>query len=585
MRAVFYAVAAVLVLASTSFGQAHQHGQTKVDSIPASDHGMHMSAAPLDLPMERDGSGTSWLPDASPMYAHHTMVGNWELMLHGNAFLQYIGEGSSRQMGPLGRLGQIGSVNWFMGMLSRPVAAGQLSLKAMLSAEPFTVGKCGYPDLLATGEFCKGEALHDRQHPHDLFMEIAASYERALSRNFALQIYGGPAGEPALGPAGYPHRISAMPGPIAPISHHWQDATHISFGVLTAGLYGRRWKLEGSAFNGREPDENRYNFDLGKLDSYSGRLWLVPNDRVALQVSLGRLNDAEPARDGHAAESITRPTASLTYHQPLRRSGYWSNTLVWGANHAHGQTTHAILAESSLNLAERDVLFARAEVAEKSGQDLAIEDEAPLLEHQVFTVGKIAVGYTRQFGKSGSLVPSVGAQVSVNLVPGDLEPVYGRSTPIGFAIFASLKPRAMRDHKMAAAAPMQGMPGMTHMPTGHAMPADSMSMPMPQHDSTHMRMADMPADHEYAMSNMPASVHEMSGSDAAAQRAMSLVIQLLSDPQVEARIQRDPQLRQLWNDPGLQDCLRAVRRMSAARQPIPTACPVPERQLAPIHKH
>ncbi len=405
---------------------------------------MPMGAAPLGLAMQREASGTSWLPDASPMYAYHTMAGSWELMLYGNAFLQYIGDGSSRRMGALGRLRQIGSVNWFMGMLSRPLAAGQLSLRAMLSAEPVTVGNCGYPDLLATGEFCKGQALHDRQHPHDLFMEVAARYERALSDNLALEIYGGPVGEPALGPAGYPHRVSAMPGPIAPMSHHWQDATHISFGVVTAGVYGRRWKLEGSAFNGREPDENRYDFDLARLDSYSGRLWLVPNERVALQLSLGRLNDAEPARDGHGPESITRPTASLAYHQPLSEAGYWSNTLVWGANRAHGQTTNALLAESSLNLAERHVLFARGEVAEKSGEDLAIEDEAPLLADRVFTLGKIAVGYARQFGKSGSLLPSVGAQVTLNVVPAALKPVYGRTTPVGLAIFASVKPRAMR---------------------------------------------------------------------------------------------------------------------------------------------
>ena len=113
----------------------------------------------------------------------------------------------------------------------------------MVSLEPLTVPGCGYPDLLATGEVCDGHAIVDRQHPHDLIIEAAASYVRPLSANVALQFYGGLAGEPALGPAAFPHRLSAVMNPIAPVSHHWLDATHLTYGVVTGGLISRRWKV------------------------------------------------------------------------------------------------------------------------------------------------------------------------------------------------------------------------------------------------------------------------------------------------------------------------------------------------------
>ena len=212
----------------------------------------------------REGSGTSWLPDSSPMYAVHVQRGAWMLMAHENAFLQFLHES--------GRRGDddAGSINWFMGMAQRNAGRGHLGLRGMLSLEPWTIRGCGYPDLLASGEQCHGDAIHDRQHPHDFAMEIAAEYDAPLTGTTRWQVYGGPSAEPALGPVAYPHRVSAMPNPIAPIAHHWLDATHVSFGVVTGGVYGQRWKLETSAFNGREPDENRKDFDFGALDSVSG---------------------------------------------------------------------------------------------------------------------------------------------------------------------------------------------------------------------------------------------------------------------------------------------------------------------------
>ena len=147
-----------------------------------------------------------------------------------------------------------------MAIARRPWGAGRVGLRVMVSVEPWTLADCGFLNLLATGEMCEGDTIHDRQHPHDLFMELAADYDRPLTGSLRWQLYAGLSGEPALGPVGFPHRLSAMPNPIAPISHHWLDSSHITFGLITTGLYQRRWKAEMSFFNGREP-EIRTRFD------------------------------------------------------------------------------------------------------------------------------------------------------------------------------------------------------------------------------------------------------------------------------------------------------------------------------------
>src|SRR5690349_23842684 len=213
----------------------------------------------LGIPESRDGSGTSWLPDASPMRMVHYRAASWTLMLHGAAFGLYDDQG-----GPRGA-DRVVAVDWGMLAASRNLGEARLELRTMLSTEPWTVGSRGYPLLLQSGESYGGTPLHDRQHPHDLFVELAAIYERPLSNDVAFSLYLAPVGEPALGPVAIPHRPSAAADPFAPLGHHWQDATHITYGVVTAGLFTRTVTLEGSWFNGREPDEDRTNFD------YAGR--------------------------------------------------------------------------------------------------------------------------------------------------------------------------------------------------------------------------------------------------------------------------------------------------------------------------
>ncbi|MBI4266726.1 MAG: hypothetical protein HY657_20355 [Acidobacteria bacterium] len=400
---------------------------------------VHEGAA-VSLFSSRDSSGTAWLPDRTPMYGVHRQQGTWEVMLHGNTFVQYLYEGGEEHR----RGQQVGSINWFMGMARRPLAGGRAGLRGMFSLEPFTIPGCGYPVLLATGETCDGDSIHDRQHPHDLFMELGAEYDRPLTSSLRWQIYGGPAGEPALGPPGFPHRLSAMANLLAPIGHHWLDATHITFGVVTTGVYGNRWKGEASVFNGREPDENRYDLDLAPLDSFAGRFWLLPTDRLALQVSAGRLEEAEAPHGTGPRVDVIRTTASATYHAAFGPSGYWATTTAWGSNRELDDTTHAFAAEAVATPDGVHAWFGRLEVAGKTAHDLHVSES-----DDVFTVARIQAGYVRYFTARSGLQPGVGGSVSWSVVPQALEARYGGRVVPGFGLFLTIRPAA---HVMAASA-------------------------------------------------------------------------------------------------------------------------------------
>src|SRR5919201_424234 len=318
--------------------QAHEHHQEprqeddQEQTEKEHEHAKHANAeevprdvsGALTLPHGREGSGTSWLPDSSPVFAHHFIAGDWMLMLHYSAVAGYDDQWSNRGS----RI--FTSVNWIMGMASRPLVWGQLTLRSMLSAEPATMGgSLQLPLLLQSGETYGGRPLHDRQHPHDLFMETAAIYRRPLGEALGVELYAAASGEPALGPPAFMHRPSGMFNPFPPIGHHWQDSTHISFGVLTAGLYTRWAKLEGSVFHGREPDEDRWNFDFGALDSWSGRLSLNPTARTSFQVSYGYVHSPEALEPD---ASLHRVTVSGSYTAPLFSHGNLAMTALWGRN-------------------------------------------------------------------------------------------------------------------------------------------------------------------------------------------------------------------------------------------------------------
>ena len=381
-------------------------------------------------PITREGSGTSWQPDSTPHEGIHAAYGDWMIMSH--ALINGVYD---RQGGPRGG-DKTFAGGMLMGMAERPLGDGTLGFRAMLSPDPF-MGPSGYPLLFATGETADGRTpLVDRQHPHDLFMELAGSYSRNLSANSSVYVYAGLPGEPALGPSAFMHRTSGMDIPEAPISHHWLDSTHISYGVVTLGAVLDTWKIEGSAFRGREPDQYRFDIEPPGLDSFSARLSWNPIRELSLQVSWGRLHSPEQLAPNVDEDRLT---ASATYTQPFAENNVWSSTVAWGRKiNNPGNTLDAFLVESEVIFKQTYTLFMRAErVAEDELFDLptlqTIDNPAP-----IFTVTKVTVGGIYDFPVADHLKLGLGGLVSKYGVPGDLKPVYG-SDPLSYMLFFRLK--------------------------------------------------------------------------------------------------------------------------------------------------
>jgi hypothetical protein len=428
MRSSILALSGVLAAATLPASAA---AQMDMSGMPGA------ATRPLGIPENRLGSGTSWLPDASSMRAVHVALGGWTAMAHGS--ISFV---LDAQSGPRGAT-EPKLINWGMGSLAHDVAGGLLELRVMLSAEPATVGAGGYPLLLQSGESNNGVALHDRQHPHDLFMETALLYDRAITRTAAVSVYLAPAGEPALGPPAYPHRPSAAWDPLAPIGHHWQDGTHVTYGVATAGLYTRSIKLEASLFNGREPDEDRTDFDFHgrRLDSYAGRAIVNPAPGVSVSAWYGYLKSPEALEPG---TSLHRLGVALlaTGSDGNRR---WSGAAVYGANIATGASrwSNSALLEGSVDLDRANTVFGRVEYVQKSSLDLALPSTAA-----VYDLGEVSVGYARTLGALAGMVVGVGARGTVNVVPPALRHAYGSRLPLGAAVYLSIWPTGAKPHNM-----------------------------------------------------------------------------------------------------------------------------------------
>ena len=397
------------------------------------DHAMHemkmQSSVNLSEPMTREGSGTSWLPDSSPMYGRMFMLGENMLMLHGAAFPRYTNVSTRRGDD------RIDAPNWMMGMFSHPLGdTAQLGARLMMSLDPLTEGGRGYPLLFQSGESWHDQPLHDRQHPHDLFSELSLSYSQKFTQDFSGYIYFGYPGEPALGPPTFMHRISAMDDPDAPLGHHWQDSSHVTFGVATAGLVWRTVKIEGSVFTGREPDEDRYDFDRPRFDSASGRISWNPTPDLALQFSHGYLKAPEalePTVNRH------RTTASLIYNKALGQDANWATTFVWGQNDdTHEGKTQSFLLESDFQRG-RDTFYARLERVEKSGHELVLSG-ADLAK--IFPIYSASFGYVRDLSHGGGIDIGLGGQFTIDERPGELDRYYGDETGYGFQVFLRLRP-------------------------------------------------------------------------------------------------------------------------------------------------
>ena len=235
-------------------------------------------------------------------------------------------------------------------------------------------------------------------------------------------------GEPALGPVAYMHRPSAEYDPVAPLGHHLQDVTHTSFGVVTLGAFTRAVKLEGSAFNGAHPDENRTDFDPLRLDSYSGRLTVNPGPEWSVAGWFGHF---APQSGAHAHEAFDRVGLSVIHG---RRD--WSSTLVWGANIENGQLRNSVLVESTRQLDRVNAIFGRAEYVRRTAEELALVGSvSPLLD-----IGALTLGYARGIGRYRSVLVTAAAQGAVRFLPEELSLFYGSRNPLGVAISLNIRP-------------------------------------------------------------------------------------------------------------------------------------------------
>jgi Heavy metal binding domain len=412
--------------------QGHMHGEMHDMQMPTHQMPMQSSVSIAD-PMSRESSGTAWVPDSTPIYGKMFMFGDDMLMLHGGAFPRYTNVTTRRGDD------RIDAPNWLMGMYSHPLGENaQLGARLMMSLDPLTEGGRGYPLLFQTGESWHDQPLHDRQHPHDLFDELSLSYSQKFTADLSGYVYFGYPGEPALGPPTFMHRLSAMDNPDAPIGHHWEDSTHITFGVATLGAVWKNVKVEGSIFTGREPDENRYDFDRPRFDSVSGRISWNPIENVALQVSHGYIKSPEalqPDVNQH------RTTASIIYNKPLGPDVNWSNSFVWAQNNTtHEGKSQAFIAETNYQRG-RDTIYARWERVEKSGHELVLA--ANDLD-RIFPVSGYTIGYVRDLTHGKGIDVGLGGQFTLNDMPNRLERYYGNDLPYSFQVFLRIRPSKMQ---------------------------------------------------------------------------------------------------------------------------------------------
>lgn len=392
-------------------------------------HGMgHMSMKGMygSYPMTREASGTSWQPDSSQHEGLHFMTKDWMVMMHGYMTGIYDNQGGKR-----------GDEKWFansmlMTMAQRPLRGGTLGLRSMLSLDPATIGKQGYPNLLQTGETADGQMpLIDRQHPHDLFMEMAGTYSHPHGEDQSGFVYFGYPGEPALGPVTFMHRFSGIEIPDAPITHHWLDSTHITFGVATAGYVWKNVKLETSRFTGREPNQYRWDFDHPKFDSYSGRISYNPMPNWSFQGSYGHIVSPEQLQPD---QDQNRWTASATYNRPFAQNN-WQTTFAWGQNqNMPGRRLDGYLLESTLNVMHMHTFFVRGE---RVAKDELFDAGSPQAGEE-FTIHKVGCGYIYDLPAWQHVQAGVGGEGSVALIPASLYDAYGKN-PLSFMLFVRLK--------------------------------------------------------------------------------------------------------------------------------------------------
>lgn len=426
-------------MADTTPGKKTDSMHMEHERLGMDHHNMNMSHAfSKNLPMTRNGSGTSWLPDNSPMYAYMFHTKKWMYMLHGDIYLRY----NKQDLFDKGSRGgeKFDAPNMLMLMGQTNVGRkGLFHFNAMFSADPLTVGESGYPLLFQTGESYKGQPLVDRQHPHDLFAELSVSYAHAFSPKTDVFVYLGYPGEPALGPAAFVHRPSGFFNPDAPLSHHWVDATHITYGVATIGFRYGNVKLEGSSFTGREPNENRYNFDKPRFDSWSGRLSYNPSPAWAMQVSHGFIKQPEAL---HPNEDVNRTTASVSYSSKGDAGVFTNLTALWGFNKIkdHGGS-NAFLLEAAHSI-KKTTVYGRYEWVQKSGEELYLDEDAFDAE-KLYPVHALTAGLSHDILSIGKTRVALGGQLSAYKPAKELYDLYGKN-PFAGQVYIRIYPAAMK---------------------------------------------------------------------------------------------------------------------------------------------
>lgn len=443
--ALCFSVVAVLVI--SSLAQDSDHGMEMPGQEPSGQtvqggemHDMNMSGAVSSMPSFHASSGSSWQPASVPETMWMITRGNWDLMLHGTVFLTY-----NQQGGPRGA-GKAESTNYFMFMEHHRLAAGSLLLRQMFSAESLTSPHPGFPELFQTGETYHGQPLVDHQHPHNVFAELAALYTLPVNEKISWLLYGGPSAEPALGPVTYMHRQSASENPEAPLGHHLQDSTHTSFGVVTTGFLLDLsklgfFKIEGSAFNGHEPNEERWSMQFAPLDSWSFRVTSAPTRNWTAQYSYGRLLHPEALDPNNEL----RQSASLEYNRRLSGGklgqGNWATSLIWGRKHKllDDTTQNSYLLESTLNFRERNYAYTRLELVDKD----ELFPKAPI--HPAFRIGAYTFGGVRDLVHNQHWQVGFGGDVTFYSKPAVLDPIYGNN-PVSFHLFVRIRPGSMAPH-------------------------------------------------------------------------------------------------------------------------------------------
>jgi hypothetical protein len=418
---------AVAALAQQSDRSMAAHDPQGMQDMP----GMNMSASGPDwMPSPHSGSGTGWQPASVPDHSWMTSREQWDLMAHGVLFLTY-----NQQGGPRGA-GKAESVNMLMLMEQHKLGKGTLLLRQMFSAESLTSPHPGFPELFQTGETYHGQPLVDHQHPHNVFAELSAYYSLPVTKKVLWLLYGGPSAEPALGPVAYIHRTSASELPAAPLSHHLQDSTHTSFGVVTTGVVIDRFKLEGSVFNGREPNEERWSIQLAPLDSWSVRASVAPARNWTAEYSYGRLLHPEAAEPGNEK----RQGASIEYNRPFSE-GNWATSLIWGRKHKDEIATNlnSYLLESTVNFKRSNYAYTRLELVDKD----ELFPEAAV--HPAYRIGAYTFGGVRDLVQSHTWQLGLGADVTFYSKPAVLDSAYG-ANPVSFRIFLRLRPGLTEHH-------------------------------------------------------------------------------------------------------------------------------------------